>query len=132
MICGAHYHPSRKVQYTCSRACGVAFKRLGVVPAPAPRCEICGQPCQRQRKTCGEDCAAKLLESKRTVLTCQRCGKEFTGVRARWCSANCQSLAWYYAHREEASLRSLAYYYDHREEVLTKRAARKGDLSRDW
>lgn len=28
LICGRHYHPSRGVQYTCSRACGVVFKRL--------------------------------------------------------------------------------------------------------
>lgn len=26
-ICGAHYHPTRSVQYTCSRVCGVAYRR---------------------------------------------------------------------------------------------------------
>jgi hypothetical protein len=26
-ICGGHYHPTRRVQYTCSRTCGVAYRR---------------------------------------------------------------------------------------------------------
>ncbi len=26
-ICGRHYHPSRKIQYTCSTACGWEYRR---------------------------------------------------------------------------------------------------------
>jgi hypothetical protein len=105
-ICGRHYHPSRKVQYTCGRACGLAFKRLRTVPLPMPSCANCGKSCPtRGRKTCSEQCAAKhqaaQQAAKRKTLICVRCGEEFEGITARWCSPNCQAIAYYYDHRTE-------------------------------
>ena len=108
MICGRHYHPGRKVQYTCSRPCGVAYKRLnygngkGVPLPPMPACEICGKPCgSRGVRTCSEACYSKFRASQRMELTCERCGRKFMGRTARWCSPNCQALTYYHANRSQ-------------------------------
>lgn len=61
-ICGRHYHPNRKPQYTCSRACGLEYKRrtygyTGRPAAPKTPCEACGEPCAARRRFCDSDCA---------------------------------------------------------------------------
>jgi hypothetical protein len=81
-ICGRHYHPSRRVQYTCSRACGVIYRRLkksGTAvpypPAPAipqpqrplPACAICGKDCpDYRRRACSSVCADELGRRNRS------------------------------------------------------------------
>lgn len=102
-ICGRHYHPTRHVQYTCSRSCGLAYKRLHNPAPPMPACEVCGKPCEhRQHRICGaKQCRDELRARSRKTLTCQRCGKQFEGRSAKYCSGNCAALAYYYAHRGE-------------------------------
>lgn len=115
MICGRHYHPSRGVQYTCSRACGVQYRRMKIAAVPPPACEVCGKSRPRSQRTCGrEKCIAKLHARKRVQLQCEVCDKKFPGLTARYCSQNC---------------RSIAYYYDNREEVLARLAAKKAGQS---
>lgn len=108
-ICGRHYHPSRGVQYTCSRQCGIAYRRLGgYAPRPLPACEVCGKPCRTYgSRTCSPACR----DAQRTELTCERCSKKFMGISARYCSSNCRALAYYQANREEQIAKQLARYY---------------------
>jgi len=64
-ICGAHYHPSRGVQYTCSRACGIIY-RFGIAARPANSC-ACGNPSGRSTR-CAE-CVTAAARLKAEMLS---------------------------------------------------------------
>lgn len=85
-ICDRHYHPSRSIQYTCSRPCGAEYKRrtYGHVgprpPAPRPPCVQCGKPCVTGKKFCSKPCADEALRkvwpsSRIQSYVCRYCGK---------------------------------------------------------
>lgn len=78
-ICGSHYHPSRQVQYTCSRQCGVIFRRTNR-PLPTPK--------------------PNPPKPKPSPHKCEFCGITFMTVKgARFCSNKCGVLKRYYATR---------------------------------
>ena len=53
MICGATFTPATTQVRTCGRSCGGKVKALGVPPAPAPTCTMCGGPATTGFGPCG-------------------------------------------------------------------------------
>jgi hypothetical protein len=56
-ICGVHYHPTRKIQYTCSRAHGIEYRRRlygGRMTSKPPRLCGCGMEAQPGWARCAE------------------------------------------------------------------------------
>lgn len=103
MVCGSTYTPTYSKQATCSRACGVKMKKLGIVPAAIPArvtkaCKSCGIhfPHDGTPRTYCENCGPPSSSIRKVdARTCDRCGTQFEqrgrGRRRRYCHT-CSNL----------------------------------------